>query len=468
MSSKKQSLLGIIALFFCVFYTTACAQLNQDRLRYIEKYKDIAVSEMERAGVPASIKLAQAILESNSGKSTLANKANNHFGMKCGYGWEGKTFYREDDDYDPQGNLIKSCFRVFKDPDASFVAHSEFLRDPRKNGRYGFLFRLDPLDYKRWALGLKKAGYATNPRYPDLLIKIIEEYELYLFDTMDDTSILVDAGERPDIIQPNVVAINGASVAIAQAGETIQDISVRTSIPADRILKYNERLNSPSKELEEDYKVYLQPKRWSFRGQRRDHYVQSGETMFSISQKYGVRLKNLYSKNRLEFGREPAVGEKIRIRGFKISKKDAPRVKRKGEKDDAPITIPIRDNDKDPEIIEFDKEAGETDIDDFDGPRPNSDRPDMTNNGNDNTDIILDDPDDKPISNNGEIPQTDIPDDPDVTNTDDGLPDGYYIVQDGDTLYRIARKYNMSVPDLKRINNLKSNIIQIGQRLNLQ
>ena len=104
----------------------------------------------------------------------------------------------------------------------------------------------------------------------------------------------------------------------------------------------------------------------------------------------------------------------------------------------------------------------------FDGPKSDTDRPDISNNGNNNTDIILDDPDDKPIFDNGERPQTDIPDDPNVTDTDDGLPGGYHIVQDGDTLYRIARKYNMSVPDLKRINNLSSNTIQIGQRLNVQ
>lgn len=135
-----------------------------DRLDYIARYKDIAIREMERAGIPASIKLAQALLESDAGNSYLARKANNHFGIKCGAAWDGKKFYRLDDDYDDKGNRVKSCFRAYKDAEDSFIAHSEFLRDPAKEYRYGFLFRIDPTDYKRWATGLKKR--ATPPRPP--------------------------------------------------------------------------------------------------------------------------------------------------------------------------------------------------------------------------------------------------------------------------------------------------------------
>jgi len=146
--------------------------------QYIHQYKDIAIQEMGRTGVPASIKLAQGLLESNAGRSTLAQKAHNHFGIKCGGSWKGKTFYRKDDDY-RNGKLVKSCFRKYKRATASYIAHSNFLTD---NRRYASLFSLSPKDYKAWAKGLKKAGYATSKTYASKLIKLIEEYQLYKFD----------------------------------------------------------------------------------------------------------------------------------------------------------------------------------------------------------------------------------------------------------------------------------------------
>ncbi|HJW29100.1 MAG TPA: glucosaminidase domain-containing protein, partial [Saprospiraceae bacterium] len=133
--------------------------LAQDTDAYIRNFKDIAVAEMLRTGIPASIKLAQAMVESNCGTSELACKANNHFGIKCGGDWCGKTFRKEDDDY-KDGELTKSCFREFKSPLESYVAHSDFLTDPKKATRYGPLFQLKPTDYKAWAYGLLKAGYA--------------------------------------------------------------------------------------------------------------------------------------------------------------------------------------------------------------------------------------------------------------------------------------------------------------------
>ena len=166
---------GVFVLFSMLFTVSVFAQ---DRQLYIEQYKDIAIVEMHRTGIPASIKLAQGILESNAGLSMLAVKANNHFGMKCGSEWRGKTMLRKDDDRNAQGKLIKSCFRVFESAQESFVAHSEFLLDPNKKYRYGFLFDFDSDDYRSWAYGLKKAGYATNPKYPELLIRIIEDYRL--------------------------------------------------------------------------------------------------------------------------------------------------------------------------------------------------------------------------------------------------------------------------------------------------
>ena len=170
---------GLIS-FFCLL---AISGFSQDRLDYINRFKDVAVVEMHRTGIPASIKLAQGILESNAGASMLAERANNHFGIKCGSAWKGKTMLRKDDDRNAQGKLVKSCFRSFGSAEESFVAHSDFLLDPNKKYRYGFLFGLGSDDYRGWAHGLKKAGYATNPNYPKLLIRIIEEYQLSKIET---------------------------------------------------------------------------------------------------------------------------------------------------------------------------------------------------------------------------------------------------------------------------------------------
>ena len=134
---------------------SSIGQYKQDVANYILTYRDIAVKEMERTGIPASIKLAQGILESGAGKSELSVNANNHFGIKCGKDWNGQSYSLEDDDFDTVGVLTKSCFRVYNDATESYIAHSEFLRNPAKNSRYGFLFALDPRDYKEWAYRLK-------------------------------------------------------------------------------------------------------------------------------------------------------------------------------------------------------------------------------------------------------------------------------------------------------------------------
>lgn len=164
-----------------------CASLYADaqadeRQQYIEQFYQIAVDEMHRAGIPASITLAQGILESGHGKSYLAVHGNNHFGIKCGGRWTGPSVARKDDDLDAHGNLIKSCFRAYNNAEESFTDHSNFLTDPKKAYRYGFLFDLDPKDYVSWAYGLKSAGYATNPTYANQLIKIINYFDLEQYD----------------------------------------------------------------------------------------------------------------------------------------------------------------------------------------------------------------------------------------------------------------------------------------------
>lgn len=198
---------------------------------YINVYKDIAMVEMQRYKIPASITLAQAILESGSGKGDLCLEANNHFGIKCHKEWKGESVKHDDD-------LKQECFRKYDHPNKSFEDHSLFLKN---RGHYAFLFKLEPSDYKGWAKGLKKAGYATDPRYPSKLISIIERYELYEYDKLvlkDDYVLVVE--------EPEVIATNSGSgkVHVVQKGDTLYNISKRYGVSVDQILKDNNLKNS--------------------------------------------------------------------------------------------------------------------------------------------------------------------------------------------------------------------------------
>lgn len=170
---------------------------------YIEQYKAIAIAEMDRYGIPASIKLAQALLESGNGNSTLAREANNHFGIKCTPEWVGKKAYQDDDHRD-------DCFRVYQHAEESFKDHSQFLL--RK--RYAALFELDKDDYRGWARGLKAAGYATNPRYADLLINLIERYQLHQYDRPESQT---EKREREEVVQTEIVENKPEELQVAQA-----------------------------------------------------------------------------------------------------------------------------------------------------------------------------------------------------------------------------------------------------------
>ncbi|GLB47662.1 glucosaminidase domain-containing protein [Neptunitalea lumnitzerae] len=189
---------------------------------YINVYKDIAMVEMQRYKIPASITLAQAILESGSGKGELTLKANNHFGIKCHTGWTGPSVTHDDDE---KGE----CFRKYKYPSESFEDHSKFLTS---RGRYGFLFDLKPSDYKGWARGLKKAGYATDPKYPNKLISIIERYELYEYDKL----VLKDTYE---LVVETVVADAGETIHVVEKGDTLYSISRKYGVSVESIQKAN-------------------------------------------------------------------------------------------------------------------------------------------------------------------------------------------------------------------------------------
>jgi LysM repeat protein len=290
---------------FLLWQHLLLAQPSNSRWEYIQRYKEIAVSEMQRTGVPASIKLAQGILESGAGSSTLARNAKNHFGMKCGAEWRGKTFYLQDDDFDQEGKLIESCFRVYETAEESFIAHSDFLRDPNKAYRYGFLFRLDSKDYKRWANGLQSAGYATSPTYANALIGIIDQHQLFIYDVGDGNPQLVD-----------VILVNDVKMTMTKPGQTPAEIAERYNVKLKCLLAYNEGLKGPNQTLEPMERIYLQKKRRFFRGEQRTHVVKRGETMYSISQAYGVRLKSLRKKNKMPINAEPALNEVLYLRGL--------------------------------------------------------------------------------------------------------------------------------------------------------
>ena len=399
----------------------------QDREAYIERFKNIAIREMERTGVPASIKLAQGLLESGAGSSYLARKANNHFGMKCGSSWKGRKAYRKDDDYDENGVLKKSCFRAYKSADESYIAHSEFLRDPRKEHRYGFLFRYDVTDYKRWARGLKKSGYATSGTYDKKLINIIESYQLNRFDKLS-TDDLRDFPIKEDdlVVGLDVRKINDVRVVLAEKNDTPDNIANKSKVKASCILKYNEQLKEPTTILRENEHVFLQKKRKNFRGKKKWHYVRKGETIYDISQLYGVREKSLYKRNLLPKGAQPEADERIKLRGMKISSKNRPRVRPNYKE-------PIRET-KEEEFMD----------------EENTIEPE------------------NPPSTTETDPTTTTPDPPINTDSTPSNNEQYHLIVKGDTLYSLSKKYGVTVDQLKQWNGLTSNAIFPGNKLRVK
>ncbi len=314
---------------------TSHAPVTAPAAAYIQSYKDLAINEMKRTGVPASITLAQGMLESDYGRSTLARTANNHFGIKCHNDWKGQSVRQHDD-------RRNECFRKYQKIEDSFYDHSDFLRS---GSRYSFLFELNPLDYKAWAHGLKKAGYATNPDYAHLLIRKIEENKLHVYDEMYTAS----AGRARIKAPPrepasSVPAGTAEKPAAATTDETVTFAAVLARVPAIKEknkIQYiivaegdtREKLENEFQllrwelprynELKEDFVpfpgqiLYLQPKRDKAEAGNDFHTAAEGETMYSISQQYGIRLGDLLEMNRMAPGTEPTAGQKIWLRSMK-------------------------------------------------------------------------------------------------------------------------------------------------------
>ncbi len=289
------------------------------RAEYINTYKDIAIRQMELSGIPASITLAQGCLESGDGNSSLAVNAKNHFGIKC-HAWEGRKYYQDDD-------AKNECFRAYRSAEESFADHSDFLR---YNRRYATLFDLNPDDYKGWAYGLKAAGYATNPQYPQLLIKIIEEYELYNYDKVTISGDVVlppspsqlqtpirvlPTRESPLYkisLQREVFSQNGAAYIIAEENDTFARIAREYNLFTRELLSFNDC--HKDRQLSKGDRVYIEKKRKYARKHLDKHVVEEGETLYSISQNYGIRLKSLRKINNFSNVNEPEAGSIIKLR----------------------------------------------------------------------------------------------------------------------------------------------------------
>lgn len=297
------------------------AQQSQVVFDYIKEYKELAMEEMKRTGVPASIKLAQGIHETQAGTSVLVLKSNNHFGIKCKSVWTGDKVYHDDDE-------TGECFRSYPSPVDSYRDHSNFLKSGQ---RYSFLFEMDPADYKGWAFGLKKAGYATNIKYSQIIIKLIEDYNLQEYSLIAMGRIKNDAAiavaEKPKSILADAAAIkeevatrranypngqftiNNTRVIFAEAGTALLTIAQKYDVSLSRLLEFND---IKSDILGKDQLVYLQRKRKV--GASDFHIVQAGETLYDVCQVEGVRLESLVEYNHLKAYEEPAVGEKLHLR----------------------------------------------------------------------------------------------------------------------------------------------------------
>ena len=298
--------------FISIALTTALmasaqARWNQTYQQYIDQYKDVAIEQMQRYGIPASITLAQGIFESGAGRSELAVKANNHFGIKCN-GWTGRRSYHDDDE---RGE----CFRAYDNAYESFEDHSKFLAERQ---RYRGLFNLKRDDYKGWARGLKAAGYATNPQYADRLIELIQLYKLYQYDKAKDYDKFLSGHTKSHPLNGQALhaikVFNKNYYLIARRGDTFKSIADEIGISYRKLAKYNERDKRDL--LEEGEIVWLKKKQKKapkdYKG--RLHYVRNGESMYTIAQNYGIRLKNLYKMNHLSPDYQIRVGDALRLR----------------------------------------------------------------------------------------------------------------------------------------------------------
>lgn len=273
--------------------------------KYINDHSGLAVDHQRKYRIPASITLAQGLLESGAGQSDLARRSNNHFGIKCHAEWRGERVYHDDD-------LRGECFRKYKRVEDSYIDHSKFLAE---RSRYASLFDLDIKDYKGWARGLQKCGYATDRAYANKLIKVIEDYELYRFDSgkfKNEVSKQPQRTTSGNISKRTVYRTNGLLYVYANGNDSFDQIAASLGFKTKELVKYNE--------VPEDFPlqkgdiVYLEKKKKKADKPHYDHVVQIGESMHTISQKYGIQLKSLYKINKKHKDYIPEEGDVLKLR----------------------------------------------------------------------------------------------------------------------------------------------------------
>jgi flagellum-specific peptidoglycan hydrolase FlgJ len=300
----------ISILFFSISLCAGAQKISVEE--YIEQYKDIAIREMKRMGVPAAIILAQGILETENGNSDLVKRSNNHFGIKCKDSWTGGRVYHDDD-------ARGECFRAYDNAEDSYRDHSNYLKG---SSRYSFLFKLDPTDYKGWAYGIKRAGYATNPRYPQILIKNIEQYNLQQYTLAGLGEIpKYEGGKEKELpveiksddkssdvaIEEKITSINKTKCVFVKKGTSLLAIAIKNNISLNKLMEFNDFTEEGI--LDKDQYVFLHKK--SKIGDKEFYIVQAGETLYDVAQKNGIQLKYLKVYNNLSGDEEVGAGIKL-------------------------------------------------------------------------------------------------------------------------------------------------------------
>lgn len=432
--------------------------------QYVEKYAPLAVEEMHRSRIPASITLAQGLLESGNGNSRLAMVANNHFGIKCKNTWTGETLNEDDD-------APQECFRKYPSALDSYKDHSDFLM---KGPRYAFLFDLESTDYKNWALGLRKAGYATNPRYGEILIATIEKNNLQRFDLIrpDQQQIIEIAQEKKEEkAEHRNLVVNNIPAVVAKRNDSYAGIALENDMRVWQIYKYNDLNKTDS--LRAGDTIYLKPK--NYKGLTETVVVSGNDMMHTLSQRYAVKLSRLLKYNGMKEGQQPAGGETVYLRG---KRKDAIRLRAgtlpaitadtaydnriyDDPKKNIETTAPVMPEDqynvqasgvKDDMAFFHTVQVGETLFSiakkynvQVEGIRNLNKLPDE--NIRVGTRLIIN------------------PNQPAIKPNEESVIPGYHEVRQGETLYSISRLYNITVLELKALNDMASDTIHVGEEL---
>lgn len=501
---------------------------NLSTQQYIAKYKDVAIAEMQRSGIPASIKLAQGILETQSGNGWLVQNSNNHFGIKCKNNWTGESVRYDDD-------ARQECFRKYPSAADSYKDHSDFLRN---NPRYAFLFQFQEEDYKSWAYGLKQAGYATSNTYPQQLIKLIEDYNLQQY-TLEGEGVakagtnngktgdevvasrpsktpVPAPGKSSGITKANapkgVFQINDRKVILVPAGTSLIQVADQRDIKLRNLVHYNDLENDNP--LPKETFIFLQKKGKS--GKNDYHTVAAGETMYDIAQAEGIQLRWLRRRNKMKEGQEPEVGERLALAGYasktpRLAKYAPVEDPTEGDLNPGQIVEDVRtEMERQQEIAQQNaaQQQNTTPAPAQQGNLPAGMVDDLKKIGDVKTagggtaqstpatsKPVSSQPatpaqptpastqpvsSSKPASPSSEVPAAPVatspaqpagtPAQPATASADKGGPirEGnslYHEVQTKETLYGIAKRYNVTVEQLQQWNHLESFDIKIGQRL---